>query len=152
MVQRSIWPVLFYSTFSVKIVRVMVQPAYWLSFCWTKPQKWRNHEPLSGTRIILVYRLSRKTYLILLSRRLLVCSKRAPQYVHWKPDIRSRFIPEKNGLACDFFLHAIHIQGGDGGWLLSWVDSGFQCNCNLPRHTWSPSQTWTWSCAFQQPL
>ena len=30
-------------------------------------------------------------------------------YVHWIPDIRSPFAPEKNGLLCDLFLYAIHM-------------------------------------------
>ena len=29
-------------------------------------------------------------------------------YVHWKSDIRSPFVPEKNGLICDLFFYAIH--------------------------------------------
>ena len=29
--------------------------------------------------------------------------------IHWKPDTRSPFVPEKNSLICNMFLYAIHI-------------------------------------------
>ena len=31
--------------------------------------------------------------------------------LHWKPVIRSPFVPEKNGLLCDLFFYATHISG-----------------------------------------